>query len=309
VATVCATLPLLFLGAEVTTKQVGMADSQGFRTPQFLLASLAQQLREVELPNLGLVVEYAHRLAGMVVGICAIILAVSLWFSKRAWLRWLGLAALGAVVVQGLLGKYRVDLNALFGRDLALVHGCFAQLVFGLLVSVAVFTSRGWNAPSLPPDHGRDAIRLRRLALATTLLIYVQAVFGAVVRHRDMPYGARVHLATAFAVVTCVGLLIKMALDTHPRPRQLTMFAVCLAGLVGIQVLLGIESWMTRFPSPQWNQAQPLPVHPELFRSLHYLVGSLLFATSLAITLHAYRRTAVVAEPQPGAIGRFEGAA
>jgi heme A synthase len=308
VATVCAALPLLFLGAEVTTKKVGMADPKGFRSPSYLIEALWDQVRSGEMPEPGLAIEYAHRLAGMVVGVCAIVLAVSLLWTGRGWTRWFGLAALGAVIAQGLLGKYRVDLNALVGRDLALVHGCFAQLVFGLLTGVAVVTSRGWNAPVALPENGREATRLWRFALGTTILIYVQTIFGAVVRHRDVPFGARVHLAVAFAVVVAVALLVRAVFACQPRPRQLSGWAACLGGLVAVQVLLGIESWLTRFPSPLWNQAQPLPVRPEWVRSLHYFVGTLLFAASLGVTLQAYRRTAAAAEPRAGTVGRLEGA-
>src|SRR5687767_11810716 len=73
VLTVCATLPLLLLGAEVTTKQVGMVDAVGFRPPWHMLTV---PLRE---RGLGFVIEHSHRLAGFVVGTCIIVLAVGLW--------------------------------------------------------------------------------------------------------------------------------------------------------------------------------------------------------------------------------------
>src|SRR5881397_3067681 len=99
VITVCATLPLLLLGAEVTTKQVGMVDPQGFRPPWHMLTVPRQEL------GLGFIIEHSHRLAGYVVGTCTIVLAVSFWFFEpRRWVRYLAVSALGAVIVQGLLG-------------------------------------------------------------------------------------------------------------------------------------------------------------------------------------------------------------
>src|SRR5947207_4057059 len=84
VLTVCATLPLLVLGAEVTTKQVGMVDPVGFREPWHMLKV---PLREL---GLGFVIEHSHRLAGFVVGACVILLAVSFWLGEpRRWVRWL----------------------------------------------------------------------------------------------------------------------------------------------------------------------------------------------------------------------------
>src|SRR4051812_13307974 len=122
--TVAATLPLLFLGAEVTTKSAGMADPVGFRWPQEIVRLLA------DATGPGLQIEYSHRLAGFTVGTCVIILALGLWLADpRRWVRWVGILVLALVVTQGLIGRFRVDFNALFGKTAALVHGCFAQVV------------------------------------------------------------------------------------------------------------------------------------------------------------------------------------
>src|ERR1051325_9852949 len=84
VLTVCATLPLLILGAEVTTKKVGMADPTGFRVPWHML------LVELWEKGLGFVIEHSHRLAGYVIGTCSIELAVALWrCDPRRWVRWM----------------------------------------------------------------------------------------------------------------------------------------------------------------------------------------------------------------------------
>jgi cytochrome c oxidase assembly protein subunit 15 len=309
VVTVCAAVPLLLLGAEVTTKDVGMTDPKGFHLPWVLVSYLINVARDGGPVELGKVIEYSHRLAGFLVGIFAIVLAVELWFlEKRLWLRWLGLAALAAVGGQGILGIFRVDKNAIMGRELALVHGCFAQLVFALLVTVAVFTSRGWSTPVESAGHGPEALRLRRWALVTVCLVFLQVVLGGVVRHRDIAFGARLHLLVAFAVVAAVAWQIKLALDVQPRSRALTTSVAVLAGLIVVQLLLGVESWMSRFPSPLYHQVQPLPVHPELFRSLHYFAGSLVFATSVTVALHACRAATAAEQTHAAPVGRLEGA-
>src|SRR6516162_1994804 len=194
VLTVCATFVLLLLGAVVTTFRVGMADPVWPTYPWHLL------LISWDEPSPGFLIEHGHRLADYLLGLCTIVLAGLLWkFEPRRWVRWLGTAALAGVIVQGLLGGFRVLLNALVGTDLALVHGCFGQLVFALLVSVALVTSRGWAGAG---DEPREAPgrRLRNWSLFTAGLIYVQLVFGAVVRHTDSPLGRRGHLLVAFAV-------------------------------------------------------------------------------------------------------------
>src|SRR6266571_5033107 len=53
----------------------------------------------------GILFEHTHRLIASVVGFLTIILAIWLWRSEsRGWVRNLGVIALGAVVLQGVLG-------------------------------------------------------------------------------------------------------------------------------------------------------------------------------------------------------------
>ena len=76
----------------------------------------------------------------------------------REWLRWLGVGALGLVIVQGVLGGLRV---VLLQHTLAIIHACTAQAFFALTVSLALFSSdRMANAPASEKpitDGGRCA--------------------------------------------------------------------------------------------------------------------------------------------------------
>jgi heme A synthase len=213
---------------------------------------------------------------------------VALALTMQGWKRWLGAAVLAAVVAQGLLGRYRVDLNALLGSTLALVHGAFAALVFALLVAAAVWTSPGWNAPT--NAQGQSAWRWRHVSLMTAAVIYGQMLLGAVVRHKDYAWGARAHLLGAFVVVAAVVWLVKLAAEE----RRGGWGAGLLAALVTVQVGLGVESWLSKFAfrGHAWSQLEPLPVPNELIRTAHYLVGALTFATAVTVALWAHRQTA-----------------
>jgi heme A synthase len=289
VLTVALTLPLLFLGAEVTSKQAGMSDPIGYHHPWQLIQLLA------DAAGLGLQIEYSHRLAGFIVGTCAIVLAAGLWlFDRRRLARWTGTLALVLVGVQGLLGKYRVDLNELFGANLALVHGCFAQLVIAVLVSVALFTSRGWidDSAETPASPG-----LRRWSIMTVLAVYTQLVLGGVLRHRDFVLGSRLHMIGAFVVFGAVLWLIKLARESERR-ATLSFSVKLLAGLVVLQIMLGVEAWLGRahgFFLPR----EPLPPLADWVRSGHYVAGTLIFATTVVIALKANRRPVVLANTAP----------
>src|SRR3954465_15245542 len=57
----------------------------------------------------GIRYEHSHRLIASTVGFLTIILAGWLWIAEpRRWMKWLGVAALGAVVLQGVLGGLTV---------------------------------------------------------------------------------------------------------------------------------------------------------------------------------------------------------
>ena len=286
VLTVCATVALLALGAVVTTFHVGMADPIWPTYPWHLL------LIDRHEPSPGFIIEHSHRLAGYIVGMFTIVLAAGLWRAQpNRKLGWLGVAALLGVIIQGLLGGFRVRLNALVGTDLAWVHGSFAQLVFVLLCSLALLTSAGWIPASenLAGDPGMS--RLRRLSLGVSIAIYLQLVLGGLVRHNvAAALGQRGHLLVAFGVVVLVTWLVKLAYESPAHDRPLATAATLLAAFVVVQLFLGVEAWIAKFASGLPDM-QPVTLRQAIVRTAHHLVGSAIFATSAVVTLRAYRLT------------------
>jgi cytochrome c oxidase assembly protein subunit 15 len=303
VATVCATVILLTLGAVVTTFRVGMADPIWPTYPWHMLLISYQE------PRPGFIIEHTHRLAGYIVGCCVIILAIGLWrYHAHCWLGWLGVAALTGVIVQGLLGGFRVRLNALVGTDLALIHGLFAQLVFALLVSLALFTSRSWSAPPLfSPAAGTS--RVWRLSLATALLIFVQLIFGAILRHTDSSLGPRGHILIALVVVAAVAWLVKAVFDQRGGEKSLTVSVGLLAALVAVQVSLGVEALLFRFTALGLPDLHIASIPEAIIRTAHFVLGSLIFAAIVAVSLWSRRGLAVAVRLPVASRGRLEGAA
>jgi cytochrome c oxidase assembly protein subunit 15 len=301
VLTVCATFVLLLLGAVVTTFRVGMADPVWPTYPWHLL------LISWDEPSPGFLIEHSHRLAGYVVGCCIIVLAVSLWrVESRRWLRWLGLAALLGVIVQGLLGGFRVKLNELVGTDLATIHGCFAQIVFSLLVTLALCTSRGWLAS--PVLGAANPTSLRRWSLFVVALLYVQIIFGAVLRHTFSGVAQRTHLLMAFVVVATVVWLVKITLEDRGTEKDLRSAVLWLAVLVLVQLLLGVEAYVRRFAAGIPPEVQRVTVAQAAVRTAHVLVGFLVLAASVVVMLRGHRQLAVQVELAAAPAGRLEGA-
>ena len=100
VFTAACTFLLLIAGALVTSNDAGLSVpdwplSYGSLTPPMVG---------------GIFYEHGHRMIASFVGLLSIVLAIWLWRvvapgpENQRWLRWLGVAALCAVVAQGLLG-------------------------------------------------------------------------------------------------------------------------------------------------------------------------------------------------------------
>jgi heme A synthase len=208
--------------------------------------------------------------------------------TRGATLRFVAMLALAAVMVQGLLGGFRVKLNELVGADLAAFHGVFAQVVFGLLVTLAVITARPGTAVSADPA----VRRLHRWAMVLAHLIFLQVVFGALVRHYPVPINQRLHFLTAF-LATVLGVLVIRAVLTDPAARaRAGALAWTLAGLVAVQLYLGVEAWLARFG--QYKLPILVEVTPEggAIRSLHALVGSGVWGAALALSIRLRPRSA-----------------
>lgn len=225
----------------------------------------------------GILYEHSHRLLGAAVGILTVALGVTLWLSeRRRWLRRLGVVALLAVILQGVLGGLRV---LLVEGAIAIVHGSLAQAFFGLAVCLTLVTSPSWAAA---PARAADALLLRRLSLLTTGVAYLQIVFGAFLTH----FGARLdgHLAGAAALAVLVPVLSVRVLRAPGDRPALVRPARVLLGLLLLQLLLGVGAYAGRFTD------LVLPPYVGLaFAVIHRLTGGLLLAASLVLTLRCHR--------------------
>jgi heme A synthase len=282
VLTVAATVVLLALGSVVTTFRVGMADPVWPTYPWHLL------LIDWNEPSAGFIIEHTHRLAGYVVGCLFIVLAVATCTVRtNRKLGWLGVAALGCVIVQGLLGGFRVKLNALVGTDLAIVHGVFAQVVFCLVVAIAVVTSPRW-APQdfgVPRSCARQGVRL---SVLLTVFAFGQLVWGALLRQTMSPLAQRGHLLTAFAVVAMFAWLAKTVLGNSHLRRLLGRPILFLAGLLLLQLMLGVEAFLNRFTQATLPELVPTTPGLAVVRTLHVLVGSWILATAVSCAVLSY---------------------
>jgi len=240
----------------------------------------------------GIRYEHTHRLIASTVGFLTIILAIWTWrVEPRAWVRRLAFAALGAVILQGLLGGLTVLL--LLPPAVSIGHAGLAQLFFCITLTLAVVTSPSWKALSFPAND----LMLRRVTLITTVLIYCQILVGATMRHVGaglaiptfpLAFGHVVppvwssaiavhyaHRLGALVVLCAVFATAGHVWYWHPRRREFTRPATLLVFFVCVQATLGAFVVL--------SSLQPI------INTAHVVNGALVLGTSLVLTLSVYR--------------------
>lgn len=257
----------------------------------------------------GIFYEHSHRLIASTVGLLTVVLAVWLWRTDdRGWMKKLGWTALGAVVLQGVLGG--ITVLYFLPTPVSTAHAGLAEIFFCLTVAIALFTSPEWTRDT---DLADDRT-LRRAATAASAIIYFQILVGATMRHSgaglaipDFPFmfggllpdrwspGIVIHFAHRVGALIVTSLVLATSAHVwyhHGKRRELTRPASLLVALVAVQVTLGAATVLSGLNV--W------------INSFHVVCGALVLATSLVLTLRAWhpRLTAPIpareAGTQPG---------
>jgi len=177
VLTAVATLGLICLGGLVTSHGAGMAvpdwpTTYGYNMFFFPISQWVG----------GIFYEHTHRLVASGVGLMTLVLTVWIWVvERRRWMRWLGVIAALAVMLQGVLGGLRV---IAMQAGLGVVHATLAQLFLVLVSALALFSSRSWMSRGSPTGTICVPRWTVQLYGTVTGLIVLQLVLGALMRHQ-----------------------------------------------------------------------------------------------------------------------------
>ena len=247
----------------------------------------------------GILYEHGHRLIASTVGVLTIVLVVWLWLREpRVWVKWLGVAALAAVVAQGLLGGLTVLM--FLPAAVSTAHAGLAEIFFCLVVSLALFTSPAWidgyGARTSTVGRIQAQPARRVLAVTTAALVYVQILLGATMRHTgaglaipDFPlmFGHLLpthwdpkialhfsHRLGALVVFTAIAATWRHLTHHDAARRDLTQPATLLVALVVVQITLGALT--------------VLSARDVWINSLHVVCGALVLATSVVVALRSW---------------------
>lgn len=309
---VAVTAVLLSFGALVTTYEAAMAvpDWPATYGHNMFLFPLAEWLGG----PWDLFLEHGHRLLGALVGLITLALAAIAWRSPVGpTVRWLAVAAVLLVVVQGGLGGARVLLD---DTTVAKIHACTGPLFFAVAVALAAFTRRP-GAVAVP----RVAAGL---CAAVPVAAYAQLVAGAQLRHLDPATPPRMFHALVGTHVlvglVVTGLAVAALLATRGRGnRGASRWSLVAVGLVACQLSLGVGTWIAKYGVPSaflpdaWRMAEPIVARSgpgAVIVTTHAVLGMVILGAGVALALTAAGTMPAPARLQalPAAFARGRGA-
>lgn len=309
VALVLATFFLLVLGGTVTSQGVGLSVPDWPTTYGYNMFGTPMS---VWIGRGGVFWEHAHRLAGSFVGVMTIILTELIWLPflrakmpyrlclrppffyrttdgcnadtqahDRRWLRWVAVAALGLVIVQGVMGGLRVTEVSI---TLAIAHGVTAQLFLCVTVFIAAATSRVWAQAAqatngAPPARYGSGLRLASVVVLGVMA--VQLVLGATMRHTgarlaipDFPsaYGGAIPPLTQTGITESIN---RIPYDQAPSYYSPVQVGVHFAHRVWAVVVLAAAVWLIAQVSTRASS------DPRLLRPTTAMAGLLIAQVAL----------------------------
>ena len=268
VVVVFAVLALIKVGAMVTSTNSGLA---------YLTWPLADgEVWPADINSQGKW-EMGHRYFGALIGLLSVALAVMLWLKEsRTWLRWLGVAVVAVVTVQGAIGALGVFQNLPVWNSST--HGVLAQVILCAVTTIAFSLSPSWQVRfAVPAGVAATSRKMTTLAL---VLVFVQVVVGAVVRHGNSQGLLWTHVLMALVVALAIVIAAAHAAGKFESDAGFQRLLKAVLLLIFVQICLGFATLAVRGEG-KWS-ATPAQIGRALTISGHVVCGAL---TMLAATL------------------------
>jgi cytochrome c oxidase assembly protein subunit 15 len=276
----CATFLLIIAGALVTSNDAGLSVPD-WPTSFGSLYKLPPMVGGVKY-------EHTHRMIAEFIGLLIIVMAV--WTQKvepRRWMRVLGWTALGAVIGQGILGG--ITVLHFLPWSISTAHATLAQMIFCIVVAMALFTSRAWlqDTELLGERDLRPSTPV--LTVLAAACVWVQLILGAAFRHSGiklLPHLVGACVVTAMLCWTIARVLTRYGnVDHLRRPAQL------LLALLMLQLGLGFSAYLTRLT---WGHDAVQPLQMMVVSTVsHVAGGALVLAVTVVLAIQARRMIGV----------------
>jgi cytochrome c oxidase assembly protein subunit 15 len=296
---VCATFILLIAGGLVTSNDASLA-----------VPDWPTSFGTFHMPRMvgGVLYEHGHRLIAASITILVFGLAAWTWIADRQrYLRALTALAVVGVVAQAVLGGLSV-LSANWADPrwrlaLASAHGVFGQIMFCLLASVALLTSKSWHAEPATMLPVEDAGKLRFWTGLLVFMLLLQLALGAAFRHVWTKWGPAAaerieanrivtmflvpHILNAILATAVLVIATVMVMKRAHGNRNLKMPAMFMHGLLLAQLMLGVGAFMTRVV---FHMDIPQPQSALVWTTVgHQTVGALMLLTATVLAIQVRR--------------------
>ncbi|MSR78143.1 MAG: hypothetical protein EXS63_07990 [Candidatus Omnitrophica bacterium] len=238
--------------------------------------------------------EHGHRMIAGIVGILTLVFMITVHcLETRPWVKVLSRWMMGAVLLQALLGGLTVLL--LLPPAVSIFHATLAQGFFCLAIAMTYFQSvkQGTDQHLRPVPCFTPG--LERLTLITTVLIFIQLILGASVRHTKPTFFVVLHILMALIILIHVMLvMVRTFREASPVSPGLLKLAVGFGVISTFQVFLGMGAFIFKRVLERHSYAPGLG--EVLFASAHQSVGALVLGVSVLLTLSVRaKRSQVVA--------------
>ena len=276
----CYTFVLLIAGALVTSNDAGLS------VPDWP-TSFGSIYKMPPMIG-GIKYEHTHRLIAWSVGVMTIAIAIWTWLvERRAWMKRLALAALGTVILQGILGG--ITVLKFLPPLVSTAHAMVGQTFFCIAVTIALFSGQRWIEEH--PRVAFDTVRpsLVSLTQLSVLALYVQLFLGGMFRHHGMSWWP--HVVNACAVAVILTWTAVRALSQYSEIREVRRPAILMLSLMVAQLCLGFAAFITRV---MWGRDAAQPETPMIISTVaHTVTGALLLATAVVLAIQVWRHVPV----------------
>jgi cytochrome c oxidase assembly protein subunit 15 len=271
-----STFLLIVLGALVTSNDAGLS------VPDW--PTSFGSLYKIPPMVGGVKFEHGHRMFAEFIGLLTIILAV--WTQKvehRRWMRQLAWAALGTVVLQGILGG--ITVLRFLPWTVSTAHATLGQAFLCITLMIGIATSRTWMRDESPFVERNESPSTPTLTAIAAASVLVQLILGAAFRHSGIKLLP--HIIGACVVTAILCWTIVRVLTRYGSVPQLRRPAQALLGLLLVQLGLGFVAYLTRV---QWGHDAVQPAMSMVISTVsHVAGGALVLGTTVALALQTRR--------------------
>ena len=236
----------------------------------------------------GIKYEHTHRLIAWSVGVMTIAIAIWTWLvERRAWMKRLAFAALGTVILQGILGG--ITVLKFLPPLVSTAHAMVGQTFFCIAVTIALFSGERWIEEHPPVAFDTQRPSLISLTQLSVLGLYVQLFLGGMFRHHGMSWWP--HVVNAGAVSVILTWTAVRALSQYAEILEVRRPAILMLSLMVAQLCLGFAAFITRV---MWGRDAAQPETAMIVSTVaHTVTGALLLATAVVLAIEVWRHVPV----------------